>query len=461
MSQVIINDNEVERLRALRELGLLDTPPDERFDRITRLAKTIFKTPIVLISFVDEENQFFKSCIGLDITSTPKEISFCAHAIVEDQLMVIEDTILDERFKNNPMVTGEPHIRFYAGAVLRSYDGYAVGTLCVIDTKPRTLTTQERVLLIDLAQGAQNELHLHYMKTLQQENLRLAWITEQTANGILYTDANKKIVWCNEGFTSMSGYSLAEIKGKTPGEVLQGADTSVKTIKKLRRQIDAGKPFEADILNYNKLGRPYWAHVNGRPFQDESGHVYGYIAMQSDITTRVNRYLELEKLAHLDGLTNLTNRRYLELHLEKTLKTASSQTSLALFIIDLNNFKQINDTHGHLSGDNVLCEIASRLINVSRQDDLVARFGGDEFAIVIPDITLVEIEQICERLLESCLEPITLDSDDEVTVGMSIGVACFPQDGTTVKSLVSNADKAMYHAKNNQLGSAIYNRLQG
>lgn len=456
MNQVIVTDNEVERLRALRELGLLDTPPEERFDRITRLAKAIFNTSIVLISFVDEENQFFKSSIGISITKTPRNISFCAHAIVQDQLMIIEDALLDERFKDNPLVTGEPHIRFYAGAVLRSYDGFAVGTLCIIDTKPRTLTTQEQVLLADLAQGAQNELHLHYMNALLRENQRLAWITEQTANGVLYTDANKKIVWCNEGFSLLSGYSLAELKGKTPAEVLQGEETSDKTIKKLRRQINAGKPFEADILNYHKLGRPYWVHVYGRPLQDESNHTYGYIAIQRDITARVNRYLELEKLAHLDGLTGLTNRRYLEAHLEKMLLPASANTTLALFIIDLNGFKEINDTYGHLSGDDVLCEIASRLINVSRQEDLIARLGGDEFAMVIADVTSVEIEQICERLLKSCLNPIIIENSNEVAVGMSIGVARFPQDGTNLKSLFNCADKAMYHAKHNQLGASLY-----
>ncbi|NLQ18717.1 GAF domain-containing protein [Marinomonas sp. M1K-6] len=158
MHQSTGTENEVARLRALQELGLLEMPDDKRFDRITRLAKVIFDTPIVFISFVDEEQQFFRSSMGIDITSTPRSISFCQYAIEHDQLMIIEDALLDNRFKTNPLVTGEPHIRFYAGAVLRSYDQYAIGTLCIIDTKPRTLTAQEQTLLLDLAQGGMDPL---------------------------------------------------------------------------------------------------------------------------------------------------------------------------------------------------------------------------------------------------------------------------------------------------------------
>lgn len=452
-------ENEVTRLRALQELGLLDIPDDDRFDRITRLAKTLFDTPIVFISFVGKEQQFLKSSIGTDITSTSKSLSFCRYAIEQNRLMIVEDALLDERFKTNPLVIGDPYIRFYAGAVLRSYDQYAIGTLCIIDTKPRILTEHEQTLLLDLAQDAQNELHLHYMNALQQENKRLSWISGQISNGVLYTDVNKRVVWCNEGFSRLSGYHIDELRGKKPSEVLQGPETSNKTIQKLRRQIDKGWPFEADILNYNKSGKAYWVHLYGVPLRGDNGEIFGYIAIQHDVTAKMNRYLELKKLAYIDELTGLANRRYLDERLDQLITPVSLNNQLALFIIDLNGFKRINDTFGHPAGDEVLAEVASRLINVTKQEDITARLGGDEFAIVISDITQYQVTQLCERLLKLCLEPVLLETGDEVSFGMSIGVARYPEDATTAKALFYLADQAMFQAKKKETGVSIHTEL--
>jgi len=460
MHQTTSTENEVARLRALQELGLLDMPDDDRFDRITRLTKVVFDTPVVFISFVGKDQQLLKFSIGTDIISTPRSISFCHHAIEQDKLMIVEDALLDERFQDNPLVIGDPHIRFYSGAVLRSYDQYPIGTLCIIDTKPRQLSEYEQTLLLDLAQGAQNELHLHFMRALQQENQRLSWISGQISNGVLYTDVNQRIVWCNEGFSRLSGYRLDELRGKKPGEILQGPETSQKTIQKLKRQIDKEWPFEADILNYNKSGKTYWVHIYGVPLRSSTGDIYGYIAIQRDVTAKMNSYLELKKLAYVDELTGLANRRYLDERLEQLTASVSINTQLALFIIDLNGFKRINDTFGHLAGDEVLAEVASRLINVTKQEDILSRLGGDEFAIVINGITQYEITQTCERLLKLCLEPILLETGDEVAFGMSIGVACYPDDAGTVKTLFQLADQAMYQAKQNQTGASIYKALK-
>lgn len=125
--------NEAERLRILRELLILDTPPEDRFDIITAFARNRFHVPIVLISLVDENRQWFKSTCGLDVSETSRDISFCAHAILKDEVMVIEDARLDKRFEDNPLVVGEPFIRFYAGCPLKLTSGYNVGTLCLID----------------------------------------------------------------------------------------------------------------------------------------------------------------------------------------------------------------------------------------------------------------------------------------------------------------------------------------
>ena len=147
-----IPKDEALRLRALERLALLDTPPEDCFDRITRLAARVFDAPIALISLVDEGRQWFKSRCGLDAEQTDRSVAFCAHAILGDEVMVVPDATKDDRFSANPLVTGNPDIRFYAGAPLVTAGGYRVGTLCVIDTVARPdLTADQKTVLQDLA----------------------------------------------------------------------------------------------------------------------------------------------------------------------------------------------------------------------------------------------------------------------------------------------------------------------
>jgi len=147
------------RIKALHRLDVLDTPREDRFDRFTRLAAASFNVPIALVSLVDTDRQWFKSCIGMDAPGTPRSVAFCSHAVALDDLLVVPDTRLDERFANNPLVTGAPHVRFYAGQPVRSLDGQPLGTLCIVDTVPRTLDDAGRRMLRDLAQLVQDELN--------------------------------------------------------------------------------------------------------------------------------------------------------------------------------------------------------------------------------------------------------------------------------------------------------------
>jgi len=150
--------DEARRLSALRSLLVLDTPPEERFDRITRFAASEFDIPMVLVSLVDDERQWFKARIGLDACETARDISFCGHAIDGLGVLVIEDARADPRFWDNPLVTGDPFIRFYAGAPLVLPDGLSVGTLCVIDTVPRTFSRIDQAILSALRDVVVEEL---------------------------------------------------------------------------------------------------------------------------------------------------------------------------------------------------------------------------------------------------------------------------------------------------------------
>ncbi len=167
MKTIPLPSNEEFRLEALHGLCLLDTPPEERFDRLTRLAQKLFHVPIALISLVDHERQWFKSCQGLDVKQTSKEISFCGHTILGDETMIIRNALEDERFCNNPLVLGPPNIRFYAGYPLRSSDGFKIGTFCLIDNKVRNLADEELNIFEDLAKAAQDQIHAAKLVELQ------------------------------------------------------------------------------------------------------------------------------------------------------------------------------------------------------------------------------------------------------------------------------------------------------
>jgi diguanylate cyclase (GGDEF)-like protein/PAS domain S-box-containing protein len=150
---------EEARISALHALGVLDTPQEDRFDRVTRLAVAAFRVPIALVSLVDRERQWFKSRVGLDAAEMPRSLALCSHTISLDDVLVVPDTLLDERFAGHPQVTGGPRIRFYAGQPLHSVDGQPLGTLCLIDTAPRAFGDADRRLLGDLARLAQDELN--------------------------------------------------------------------------------------------------------------------------------------------------------------------------------------------------------------------------------------------------------------------------------------------------------------
>jgi GAF domain-containing protein len=160
-------ENEGARLEALRQYEILDTDPEESFNDLTRLAAYVCNTPIALITLVDEHRQWFKSRVGLSEEETSRDISFCAHAILQDGPFIVRDALDDVRFRTNPMVTALPHIRFYAGSPLMSPEGFKIGTLCVIDSKPRELTPEQIAALKILGNQVITQLDL------RRENLFL------------------------------------------------------------------------------------------------------------------------------------------------------------------------------------------------------------------------------------------------------------------------------------------------
>jgi diguanylate cyclase (GGDEF)-like protein len=165
--------NEASRLETLHALNILDTPPEERFDRLTRLARRMFHVPIALVTLVDANRQWFKSCVGLDVRETPREVSFCGHAILDDTIMMVPNALADARFADNPSVTGEPHVRFYAGCPLKAPNGARLGTLCIVDRKSRVLDAEDLTALRDLAAIVEDELAALHI-AMQDELTKIA-----------------------------------------------------------------------------------------------------------------------------------------------------------------------------------------------------------------------------------------------------------------------------------------------
>ena len=180
-------------------MEILDTDADDRFDRITRLVAELLDVPIALVSLVDEKRQWFKSAAGLDATETPREVAFCAHAILGDDPLIVQNALDDERFHDNPLVQGDPNIRFYAGAPLILRDEIRLGTLCAIDTRARSLSDRERTVLQELSRVVVDELELH------QRNRELRTLTVQLADEQLHLrEANASL----ENFAYMTAHDL-------------------------------------------------------------------------------------------------------------------------------------------------------------------------------------------------------------------------------------------------------------
>ena len=224
-----IAQNERERLDALKRYQVMDTPSSGEFDDFTRLASEICGTPIALISLIDSDRQWFKSKVGLDASQTPRDISFCGHAIYAEQLFEVPNAMEDERFRDNPLVTGPPDIRFYAGQPLITSDGFGIGTLCVIDRIPRRLNEHQRDTLKVLGRLVVQQLELRIAKqqlgsALSEQRLQNETLAKLEGNhknllhklqvGIVVHDPNSKIIYSNPRASELLGFTEDQTQGK-------------------------------------------------------------------------------------------------------------------------------------------------------------------------------------------------------------------------------------------------------
>lgn len=333
MGSVPFPDDENRRLEQLKELDLLDTPAEDRFDRITRLACEALGVGNSAINLVDAERQWAKSTCGVEATEAPREHSFCARAILDDSITVIPNARLDHQFQDNPMVTGDPHIRFYMGKPIHTAQGFRVGTLCVFDSHPREPSDGEKRSLEDLAAIVDAEIQ---RRKLSVERSRL---------------------------------------------------------------------------------------------RDELA--------------------EAERRSRIDGLTELWNRTaILELIDSEVERSNRQELPVSVAMADLDDFKQINDTHGHQAGDKILRTVAELIRQAIRDYDVAGRYGGEEFVVLFPESKPEAGMAVAERIRETIDEEPIIDRGLEHEVTISLGVASAkPLASSDAKNLIGEADEALYKAK--------------
>jgi len=242
--------DEEQRLQVLLDLNLLDTAPEERFDRITRLAARLFGVPSAMVSLIDAERQWFKSRVGMELPETPRTASFCAHAIRQDDVMVVRDACQDERFAHTPLVQGENPVRFYAGSPIAVGDGYRIGTLCIIDSVPRDFGPEERDLLRDLAGIVANEVAAIDLKLAAERQRRsehaVRALLDHLPDGVLLLDDSGAIVSCNQAAERMFGNSCTALARQSAAAVIGVEPAPMVRHEGVVRRADGGL-FAAEI----------------------------------------------------------------------------------------------------------------------------------------------------------------------------------------------------------------------
>lgn len=289
----------------------------------------------------------------------------------------------------------------------------------------------------------------------------------QLNDAIVITEAepiNKpgpRIIWANKVFFERNGYTPEEVIGQSP-RILQGPDTDRAVLDNIRAALEKWNPIRAEILNYRKDGSTYWNEFQIVPVADEKGWFTHWVSVQRDITERKLIEDQVRQLAFFDALTSLPNRRLLNDRLKQVMAASKrSKCYAALMFLDLDNFKSLNDTHGHSLGDLLLIEAATRIKACVREVDTVARFGGDEFVVMLNELELDKTAAtlnalvVAEKILAALSAPyvLVLNQDDQIISMVehrctaSIGVAMFIDHECSQDEIMKWADRAMYQAK--------------
>ncbi len=444
--------NEPERLKALASYGLDQEQMLQSLDPVVHIAARMFDMPVAAVNMIGSDHVFFAASVGVGEVDMRRDVSFCAHAITQREVMVVPDATLDERFFDNPLVTGDANLRFYAGVPLFSPNGLALGALCVIDDRPHTDFSQEdQQRLQELAKMASDRLELRRIE-VSSDRTRPPFeeYAGSSSTPVIWFDEHLQIIEWNHAAATAHGYQLRDRRA-LQFDLLLSEPERAKFRDLIVQAIEAGSlehinfPEEINGLRYDgsefRFGFSLfgWRDANHMKFE----------AILKDLTSQQHEEEQLRLQANIDGLTGLANRGKFYRNVESILINAAPATVL---MIDLDGFKDVNDTLGHTLGDDILREVARRLQQLAHRDDLVARIGGDEFAILLTNVTdSTTAVQRAEAIVRAIARPIAIDGK-EVRVAASCGVALAPMQAQEALELVSNADLALFKAKSGGRG---------
>ena len=447
MHAAALRETEAASLVALNELRVLDTAPEPEFDAVVHAASAVCGTPISLISLIDVERQWFKANVGLPgIDQLPRDVSFCAHAVLSDGLFEVPDALLDPRFWDNPLVTAHPDIRFYAGAPVVLSSGRCIGTLCVIDTVPRKLDETQQETLRALSRTVAHALEgrkairdaLRLAAQLAEQNELLRVTLESVADGIATTDADGRINYLNPVAQRLTGWSAHEAK-----------DVHYTDVFRVVTQPVEGQ-CRADGLEvlHSRTGQSYGIEKSVAPIRTGDGCVSGHICVFRDVTEHRRLFAQIAHRATHDSLTGLLNREEFEAQIRRALRSVrDSSDAHALMYIDLDQFKRVNDACGHAAGDELLKQFALMVAGVVRSGDSVARLGGDEFAVLLQDCPMDGAASLAQELCDLMDDFRFTHEGSRFRVGTSIGLVCVDARWHTEAAVLQAADASCCAAK--------------
>ena len=417
-----VEEAEQRRVAAVRATGLMDTDREMGFDQLVELAAELCGTPIGLVSLIGRHRQYFKASVGLPMRELSRKASPCEVTVAAGELVVVEDMQADERFRRNPLVTGEPRLRFYAGVPLMSPDGLVLGTMCVADTIPRGLRDAERRALVVLSDQVRVrlELQLEHQKLAEALRDRKRVIAELRSIELRFRkfmnhapfvsfikDAEGRFVFYNRRMAEQFQISMDAWIGKDDfdlwpkemAERFRETDVEVMTSGKMLVRSEETKDSRGKVMCWKSYKFP---------LRNEMGETWlGGLALDMSVENEQRKRLEeanqkLERLATTDALTGLSNRRVLDERLEYEFKYAvRHRMPLSVVMLDVDNFKKLNDTHGHAAGDLVLKKLGGLVTATVRATDLGARYGGEEMAVLLPGATTDGAVLFVERLRDA------------------------------------------------------------
>lgn len=414
-------------------------------ERLVQLTASIFEAPIVLVSLVEKSRQLFAARLGIAACETDRGSSFCAHALKSSDILLVLDARQDPRFENNPLVLGDPNIRFYVGCPLVAASGYVLGTLCVIDTVPReSFSDRDASNLRILAALVLDKLELHRLELARQASqLHFEKLASISPDVIVCTDDQARITFWNMAAERILGYRSDDVLGKSI-EIFAPPDAVQQLLWVTDSDASLADGRSVNVMLKSADGTSIDAEVSVSMWRE--GEHASFCAIIRDATERRLNESRLLKLAHLDPLTELPNRALFRTRVESALRADPDLASSAV-MVDLDGFKDVNDSLGHAGGDAVLIVAAQRIKACIRLVDVIARMGGDEFALFLPGVGLAHrAGEIGDLIIESLSQPIYVEGEP-VTIGASVGIAMSPSHGTDVQELLSSADLALYEAK--------------